>query len=276
MKNILVPIHESDSFEAMLEAAVITARKFESHIEGFRIRQDSNAILAADDLGAASPALLENFDREEAERANRARSLFEQFMQERAASGSGRFTSSYVQANASETDIGSHGRLFDLIVVGRPTRSRTSAPMSVLEAALFESGRPLLIVPSVKPAVLGETMVIAWNGSTETARTIADSMPFLLRATRVVVLTIEGGTVSGPTGEEMAAKLTRHGLPVSAVTVPAGRRGVGEAILAETARLGGDLLVKGGYTQSRLRQMVFGGATSHILAESQIPVIMAH
>ncbi len=276
MKNILVPLHDSDCLEAMLAAAVLVAQAFESHIEGFRVRQDSNAILAADDLGAASPALLENFDREEADRARRARELFERVMHAHAETAHRRFTMSYVQASASETDVGSHGRLFDLIVVGRPSRSRASAPMGVLEAALFESGRPLLIVPSTPTTVLGRTVVIAWNGSTETARTIALSMPILYRAERIVVLTIEGGTVSGPAGDEIASKLMRHGLPVNAITIPAGRRTVGEAILAETEALGGDLLVKGGYTQSRLRQMIFGGATSHILAEAQLPVLMAH
>ena len=276
MKNVLVPIHECDSFEAMLVAASLVGAKFGSHIEGFRLRQDSNAILAADDLGAASPALLENFDREESDRANRAHSQFDRFMRNRSETNPGRFTYSYVQANASETDIGSHGRLFDILIVGRPTRSRSSAPMSVLEAALFEAGRPLLIAPPNMADVLGETMVIAWNGSTETARTIADSMPFLLTAKRVVVLTIEGGTVSGPSGEEVASKLARHGMSVTAVTIPAGRRTVGEAMLGEAAALGADLLVKGGYTQSRLRQMIFGGATSHILAEAQIPVLMSH
>ena len=276
MKNVLVPLHDSDCLEAMLEAAALVAETFDSHIEGFRVRQDSNAILAADDLGAASPALLENFDREEAERARRARDLFDRFMRSRAQTGGTRITASYVQANASETDIGSHGRLFDLIVVGRPTRGRSSAPMGVLEAALFESGRPLLVVPPAAPQTLGRTIVIAWNGSTETARTIAFAMPFLHRAERVVVLTIEGGTVAGPSGEEVVEKLLRHGLTVHALTAPAGRRSVGEAILAETAALGADLLVKGGYTQSRLRQMIFGGATSHILAEAQLPVFMAH
>jgi nucleotide-binding universal stress UspA family protein len=276
VKNILVPIHESDSFESMLHCALLVGEIFESHIEGFRIRQDSNAILAADDLGAASPALLENFDREETGRANHARTHFEHFMQRTAEQARSRISWNYVQANASETDIGSHGRLFDLIVVGRPSRSRTSAPMSVLEGALFETGRPILIAPPGAAPTIGNEVVIAWNGSTETARTIAFSMPFLRRAQRVVVLTVEGGAVLGPTGNEVAEKLARHGLACHAVNVPAGKRTVGEAILGEAAALGADLLVKGGYTQSRLRQMIFGGATSHILAEAQIPVIMAH
>lgn len=148
--------------------------------------------------------------------------------------------------------------------------------MGTLEAALFESGRPILIAPPTPPSVLGRNVVIAWNASTETARTIALGMPFLLRAERVTILTIEGGTVPGPAGEEVVRSLYRHGIEATATTVSAGRRQIGEAILAESEAIGADLLLKGGYTQSRLRQMIFGGATSYILAEATLPVLMAH
>ncbi|MFN4087689.1 MAG: universal stress protein [Alphaproteobacteria bacterium] len=276
MKNILVPVNESDGLPSMLETAVLVAELFEGHIEGLRVRQDTSAVLAADDLGAASPALLENFDREEAERGRRAREVFESYLQARVRDASFRFTFNWMQVNASDTDVGSHGRLFDIIVVGRPTRERTSPPVSVLEAALFETGRPILIAPPAPPRSFCKEVVIAWNGSTETALTIAHGMPYLARATQITVLTIEGGTVPGPTGTEVAAKLRRHGFPVEAVTVPAAGRTVGEAILEESGRAGADLLLKGGYTQSRLRQMIFGGATHHILAEATLPVLMAH
>ncbi|MET4698319.1 nucleotide-binding universal stress UspA family protein [Constrictibacter sp. MBR-5] len=276
MKNILVPVNESDGLPSMIETAVLVAEMFEGHIEGLRVRQDTSAVLAADDLGAASPALLENFDREEAERGRRAREVFEGYLQGRHRDAGGRFTSSWLQVNASDTDVGGHGRLFDVIVVGRPTRARTSPPVSVLEAALFETGRPILIAPPTPPVGLGKEVVIAWNGSTETALTIAHGMPYLARARQITVLTIEGGTVPGPTGTEVAAKLRRHGFAVDAVTIPPNGRSVGEAILEESSRLGADLLLKGGYTQSRLRQMIFGGATHHILAEATLPVLMAH
>jgi nucleotide-binding universal stress UspA family protein len=101
-------------------------------------------------------------------------------------------------------------------------------------------------------------------------------MPFIAAAEKVVVLTVEGGTVPGPSGEEVAAHLARHGVAVSAVTAPASGRTAGEAILEEAASLGADLLFKGAYTHSRLRQMVFGGATRHILEAAELPVLMAH
>ena len=126
------------------------------------------------------------------------------------------------------------------------------------------------------PPSLGETVVIAWNGSTETARTVAVAMPVLLRARRVVVLTLEDWGGSGPSGEELAHTLRRHGIPVEATHIASTSGRYGETILSNAAALGCDLLIKGAYTQSRLRQMILGGATSHILAHTTLPVFMAH
>jgi nucleotide-binding universal stress UspA family protein len=176
----------------------------------------------------------------------------------------------------SDDYVGHRGRLFDLIVVGRPVHGATTPTMHTLEAALFETGRPILIAPPTAPKSLGETIAIAWNGSTETARTIAFAMPFLKQAKKVVVVTIEDAMVPGPTGAEVATHLSRNGIDASAVDSAAGKRSLGEAMLDESVKQGADMVVKGAYTNSRLRQMIFGGATSHILAYTEIPVFMAH
>ena len=95
-------------------------------------------------------------------------------------------------------------------------------------------------------------------------------------AEQVTVLTVEGGTTPGPAGEEGALHLIRNGVPATAVTVAPGPRTTGEAILDYAKSRGCDLLVKGAYAQSRLRQIMFGGATRHILANAILPVLMAH
>jgi nucleotide-binding universal stress UspA family protein len=148
--------------------------------------------------------------------------------------------------------------------------------MVTLEAALFESGRPILVAPPTPPPTLGETIVIAWNGSTETTRAIAFSAPLLRRAKRVIVTSAESGLVPGPTGEQVARYLRNCGIDAEIMNVPGSGRSAGEAFLANAKSVGCDLLVKGAYTQSRLRQMIFGGATSHILSAATLPVLMAH
>jgi nucleotide-binding universal stress UspA family protein len=172
--------------------------------------------------------------------------------------------------------IGSFGRVFDLIVLGRPGARDEPPRLATLEAALFEGGRPVLMVPPSSPASIGETIVIAWNGSTETARTVALAMPILEKAGRVVVLTLEGWGVEGPSGAELALRLQRNGIRAETAARRLNTRSPGEAILDDAASFHADLLVKGAYTQSRLRQMIFGGATSHIIAHAGVPVLMAH
>src|SRR5690606_13250583 len=144
------------------------------------------------------------------------------------------------------------------------------------ETALFDTGRPILVAPPKPPRVMGENVVIAWNGSTETSRTIALGLPFLVKAAKVFVLTIENGLLPGPTGAEVVRHLLPHGIVAENVVRGLNGRPIGEAIMEEVVKLDCDLLVKGGYTQGRLRQLIFGGATSHILAHAELPVLMAH
>ena len=110
----------------------------------------------------------------------------------------------------------------------------------------------------------------------ETARTIAVTMPFLSQAEKVCVLTIEGGTVIGPTGEQVAQHLRRNGINAVAETRSAGGRSIGEAMIDGCKEIGANLLIKGAFTNSRLRQMIFGGATRDIIEKSDVATILAH
>lgn len=282
MKTILIPFEESDGLPSILETAYLAATRFGSYVEGLHVRPTLPAI-AVDPAFAATDALTESFERQNQERARRARQKFEDFLRDKGlprgevTRPSDTPSAAWVEeTSAGDSVVGHRGRLFDLIVVGRPVRGAPAPSMSTLEAALFDSGRPILVAPPKPPRVMGDTMVIAWNGSTETARTIAFAMPFLRRARKVSVLTIEDGLLPGPTGAEVARHLIPDGIMAEVVIRPLGGRSIGEAILAEATALGCDLLVKGGYTQGRLRQLIFGGATSHILANAEMPVLMAH
>jgi len=118
--------------------------------------------------------------------------------------------------------------------------------------------------------------VFSWNLSSESARTVAFGIDFLKNADEVSVLTIDGVTVPGPDGDALCGYLEEHGIAAKEITVPANNRKPGLAILEEASKLGCDLLFKGAYTQSRIRQMILGGATSQILASTQVPVFMAN
>jgi nucleotide-binding universal stress UspA family protein len=279
MKTILVPVERNDLIESSLATACLLAKTFDSYVEGFALSQQLSLLTAADSVGQVVlyPADLAHED----QTAEESRQLFEDIMQRYAVvpqdqSKQGPCFKWNDRSASGDSFLGSYGRVFDITVVGRPGPSAISPRMSTLETALFESGRPILIAPPIAPSRFGEVVTIAWNGSTESARTIAFCKPIVRRARHVVVLTIEGTGVPGPSGEDVALNLQRNGISCEAMTVNRGDRSPGAAILEEATRLGSDLIVKGAFTQSRLRQMIFGGATRHIIAETTLPVFMAH
>jgi nucleotide-binding universal stress UspA family protein len=276
MKSILIPVEDHDAMPAVFEAARLIARAFDSYVEGFAVRPLAESYVSVEPVsGLAIPRA------GEADGADQARRQLESFMQThgvpRAEQPQVGYSYGWPQADAmDESLIGSRGRTFDLVVIGRPGPAPKNPRMRPLETVLFDSGRPVLIVPASIPQTLGQNVLVAWNGSTEQARTNAFAIPILQLADNVTVLTVEGATTPGPSGEEAALHLRRNGIKSTALTVNPGARTPGEVILSHAASLGCDLLVKGAYTQSRLRQIIFGGTTRHILANATLPVLMAH
>ena len=279
MKTILVPTEHHVSMQSALDTALLLARKFGSCVEGFALRPGVADLVAMDpDSGLTMVAVKEN----DAELIRHSEEVFRAFMERHQVpqrSGDGAATLSWTwhkDAPSGHDFVGSYGRIFDMIVLARPGQEWQSPAMITLESALFESGRPVLIAPPLAPRSLGTNVLIAWNCSTEQARTTADAMPFLRQAERITIVTVEGATVAGPSGEEMARALKISGISAEPLTLKARKGGAGEALLSKADELGCDLIVKGAYTQSRLRQMIFGGTTRHILGNAKLPVLMAH
>ncbi|MGB7034201.1 MAG: universal stress protein [Xanthobacteraceae bacterium] len=280
MKTILVPTEHGSTMVSALDTALLLAQKFDSCIEGFSLRPAVADLVAMDpDSGLTMVAVKEN----DAEMIRQAETLFRSFMDnhqlaERTGEALAALSWSWLKDAPSGHDfVGSYGRVFDMIVLARPGDEWQSPSMITLESALFESGRPVLIAPPASPRSLGTHVLVSWNNSTEQARTMADAMPLLRLAERVTILTVEGATVAGPSGEQMARSLHLNGIAAEPITLkPPAKRNAGEVILAKAEELGCDLIVKGAYTQSRLRQMIFGGTTRHILANAKLPVLMAH
>ena len=155
MKTILVPLEESGVLPSILETALIVGQKFNSYIEGLYEQPGlTEVVVAGEGLGVTPPDLVETFQQQEKERAVRAHELFEAFMKEKGVPLAGRgapqdhATTGWVEEEAPGRDlVGNRGRLFDLIVVGRPVRNSATPTMSLLEAALFETGVPFSFAP---------------------------------------------------------------------------------------------------------------------------------
>jgi nucleotide-binding universal stress UspA family protein len=278
MKTILVPVEPHDSIRSVLETALLVGGKFEAHIEGFALRPAIGNVVTMDPVNSLTVVSLREND---IEIVREARGIFESFVREKQvphSDGGGTAVSWewFDGAPGGEDFVGNYGRIFDLIVLGRPAKNRQGPRMTTLESALFESGRPLLLAPPAVPRGIGDKILVAWNCSTEQARATAFAMPLLRKAARVVICTVEGATVPGPTGAQMARNLLLNGVRAEAMTVALGPRRAGEVVLGQAEALGCDLIVKGAYTQSRLRQMIFGGTTQHILTHATVPVLLAH
>jgi nucleotide-binding universal stress UspA family protein len=159
----------------------------------------------------------------------------------------------------------------------RPAEYRTA----VFEGALFGSGRPVLMTPpDWNGETIGKRILVAWNGKRESARALADAMPFLESADHVILATIDAKPdVSGvgpAPGADIAAHLARHGVKVELRNLDGLGGDAADMLIAEARASDADLIVMGGYGRPRLSEYVFGGVTRTMAAKSPVPVLMSH
>ena len=171
-------------------------------------------------------------------------------------------------------DLGRISRVYDLSIVSRDGLAEHAT--AAMEQLLFESGRPMLLVPAHWPHSIGACVAIAWNRSTETARLVGHSLDLLRRAREVHVIDIEDWFVEGPDGAQLIEYLSANDVSARLHAVAGDRSEFGGRILQETHAVGADLLLKGAYTQKRITQVIFGGATRDILRDAYLPVLFAH
>jgi nucleotide-binding universal stress UspA family protein len=279
MKTILVPIQNVPGMKSTLEAAILLAQRTGAYIEGVPLWLGVPEFVATE---FASSFTMETYRARREEATAEARKLFETFMQQHGV-GAARTTADrpwfgwLAEVPPGEDLVGSHGRTFDVIVMSRPDADTGALYNRAIESGLFESGRPVLLSPPIAPKQIGANIMIHWNGSTEQARANALALPLLRLAGRVTVLTVIGGQgVPGPSADQVRKQLRYNGIAAEPMSIELEGRSTGEAVLAAAKAQGCDLLVKGAFTRHRLRQMIFGGATSHIMQHADLPVLMTH
>lgn len=176
--------------------------------------------------------------------------------------------------------VARRGGAFDLIVIGQPANKSDGVNLviqGVIEVALFSTGRPVLIAPQQVTQTLGETVLIGWNRSAQSARAFHAAKTLLLqRAKKVRILSVTTGAKDGPPATDIADNLARHGIDCDVRELSPDNRSVGAVLLAEADAFGADLVVMGAFTHSRFRQFLLGGVTNHLLKNTQLPLFMAH
>ena len=170
-------------------------------------------------------------------------------------------------------------RRFDLSVVAQAQPDAVGSEALIVEQALFDSGRPVMVVPYIQTAPFkADRVMLCWDGSRPAARAAGDAMPILARAQVVEVFTIESGKLKSDEfpGADIAEHLAHHGLNVKVSRTVSGDVDIANVILSHAADSGADLLVMGGYGHSRVREFILGGATRGILASMTVPTLMSH
>ena len=281
IKSILLPFNNVLPTAVAINAAKTLGRHFESYIEVAFCRQ-LLPVIAGEGITLPGDYLAE-FEEEGRRQSEEARDVFFQLIGE-ADIPEADLEEATVGLRAGWTEmvgtgtggVAEYARLFDLSIVARPDDEVAVEWKSTIEALLFESGRPILLVGDEVPSVVGDRVVVAWNGSVEAARSVAMSEALLLNSSELVVVTVAGATVPGPSAKQLVAQMCARNIPARAETIERGEATVGGAFLDYVEDFDADLLIKSAFTQSRFRQWVFGGATKEIIATASIPVFMCH
>jgi len=277
IKDIVCHLSPRAADDASIAYAVSVAGAFEAHLTGVAFALDP---FVPPTMGIGDVVPADWIDEERAQARAAAQAAIARFEDAARLNGLA-FESRLIESSlvgAGET-FGELAARFDLSIVRQAEPGTAPLEELVIEAALFESGRPVLVVPYVhKGALTLDRVLVCWNGSRNAARAVGDAMPFLHRAKAVEVAIVlgEAGRTDEIAGVDIGEHLARHQLKVEVERLTAIKGDVSDTILSHAADRGADLLVMGGYGHSRLREFILGGATRGILRTMTLPVLMSH
>jgi len=275
IKDIVVNLSVAEGGSFAEDYAVSVAAALDAHLAGIAFVYDPVVPVAA--TGYVPPEVIETQQNDSQQAASAAVEHFNAQVS-RAGISAGPTILPASFAGASE-QFGLIARRFDLAIVGQAEPKKGAVEELIAESALFESGRPVIIVPYIQKAPLKlDRVMVCWDGSRQAARAIADSMPILERAglVEVVIVANEKGKQDDIPGADMGEHLARHGLKVDVKRIVGGDIDVADALLSHAADSSVDFIVMGGYGHSRLREFVLGGVTYAILRAMTVPVLMSH
>lgn len=276
MKDIILHLERDSSRDAVRDFAVSTAETFGAHLTGVSFAFAANI---PNYIMPDFPAdVLANMLSESEAAARGAISRFESAVKREGLSAEPRLI---LQSEFGPTrTFAEMARNFDLSIIMQSDDDVGINNDLLIEAALFDSGRPLMVIPYTQRTLLKlDRVVCCWNGSRAAARAINDAMPFLKKANAVELFIIENEKTANEevlSGAEIGRHLARHDVKVEVETTPAPDIDVADAILSHAADCSASMLVMGGYGHSRLREFVLGGATLGILSTMTVPVFLSH
>lgn len=285
IKNILVPVGDIAYDESAIGTALLISFGFGGHADCIFIRGDIAEVIPASAMGlfeAVHVQVKDEYEHYRFEKQKLARQCFDEMLErnniqyrENPLPAELPSCSWEVVAGPPSEIVATRGGAYDMVVVGRPVSERTTVGEIAAEAALFRTGRPVLIAPPSTPSSFGEAVVIGWNRSASSARSVSAALPILKLSRSVTIVNVTTGAKQGPPPQDIAKYLSWHEVQAEVVEIPPDHRLVGEVLLEEAERVSADLLVMGAYSHSRLRELILGGVTRHVLQNADLPVLMA-
>lgn len=275
MRNILLPFEYIETIPHLVDCAVSLAKKYNSSVSGVAIHQRIDSFIAQEG-SIVFDSLHHDENKEE---AIKYKEKFIDHINTLKKSDSDLSDLKYKWLSEeleNQKYLGDLSRVYNVVIISRPYQELQSASLSSIQTILFDGGRPVMLIPMNKQIDIGREVVISWNCTTESSRAVFAALPILKKASNVTILTVEKVITDGPSGEQVSELLASHGIDAKPVTISGDEKKIGDAILDFSESVDADLIVKGAYTQSRLREIIFGGATRHLMLHSEIPIYLVN
>jgi nucleotide-binding universal stress UspA family protein len=289
-RHLLVPLFGLEPDRAALDAALALSKFAGAHIVGLHAVADplkTTPLMV--DVGVAIAEVVAAAERHADARSAQAKATFDAWVQETGvplSNDPGRIkgpTAEYRAEKGQESELlARFGRLTDVIIMARPKSEQALDLIAVaVEDALFSAGRPVLLVPAEMSAEHVEGMIngpaiISWNGSIEGIRSISAALPLLKNRPRVRVINVKEGHAGTQSAAELAHFLAWHDVAASVGEASELSGSIAERLLMAAREVNAGILVMGAYTHSRLKHLVLGGVTSHMIDAANVPVFMTH
>lgn len=274
IRDIVVNLSSDVTRDATADYAISAADTLKAHLLGVAFAYEA-AILGSPFDGPGA-SIVDTWQDENKRAAQQAKVRFDEAARRAGISGESRVIVSGIVASGSS--FGEIARSYDLSIVAQATPGNGLAETEIIHAALFQSGRPVLVVPYIqKSAFKIDHVIVCWDGSSNAARAVADALPLLEKAEKIDVVTFEKQERRNElVGVEIAEHLARYGLHVELKSIVSLDVDVPNAILSYAADSSADLIVMGGYGHSRIREFILGGTTDSMLRTMTVPTLLSH
>ena len=269
----VVALADGNDLHSVLSAAVSLTARLSGRLDVLHIKADPYEMIPIGVEGMTGDMIEEITD--VAKKAIEERRVQAKAEYDRVCASSGQSVHWKEVVGRSAQMLSIASRFADLLVLAQPEKNSPATLFDAVDAAMFETGRPLVLIPAGVSSVIGNRVMIAWNGSTQAALAVTAALPLLHLAGQVDIVQI-GDIGKDAPASELALYLSLHGIKTETHAIDLGIRDIGGTLIDAAERFESDLIVMGAYGHSRFRERILGGATRGLLADSPWPLFMMH